>query len=246
MSRRIIEIKEGAFLVSDVHYSDFRTEFVDFLIEIRAGRLRPTQIILMGDIFDALFGQIPYTHHVNRTVVNILNDLSRRIEIIYLEGNHDFNLKSIFPRIKLFSIEKQPVECSYKEKKIYLAHGDFGNSITYKIYTKIIRSSLVLHILSFLDFVTNHAIVKRLDNYLSQKNDCRQIKNFEDVVHLHLFGRYECDYFIEGHFHQNRKVFFENFEYINLGAFACNQRYFTVKSIQDKELLEENMFSKEI
>ena len=246
MSPRKIEIKEGAFIISDAHCSDFRPALIDFLIDIRAGRLRPTQIILMGDIFDALFGEIPYTHHVNRTVINILNDLSLRVEIIYLEGNHDFNLKSIFPRIKIFPIEKQPVECTYKEKKVYLAHGDFGNSISYKLYTKIIRSSVVLHLLSFLDFVSKHAIVKRLDNYLSQKNDCRRIENFEEIVHLHLFGRYECDYFIEGHFHQGSKVYFEDFEYINLGAFACNQRYFTVKSIEDKELLEENMFSKEI
>jgi UDP-2,3-diacylglucosamine hydrolase len=246
MSPRKIEIKEGAFIISDAHYSDLRPELIDFLIDIRAGRLRTSQIILMGDIFDALFGEIPYTHQVNRTVINILNDLSYRMEIIYLEGNHDFNLKSIFPRIKLFPIEKQPLECSYKDKKIYLAHGDFGNSISYKIYTKVIRSSVVLYILSFFDFVSKHAIVKKLDNYLSQKNDCRRIQNFEEVVHLHLFGRYECDYFIEGHFHQGSKVFFEDFEYINLGAFACNQRYFTVKSIEDKELLEENMFSKEI
>jgi UDP-2,3-diacylglucosamine hydrolase len=31
-----------------------------------------------------------------------------------------------------------------------------------------------------------------------------------------------------------------------LGAFACNQRYFIVKSTQDIEFLEENIFSKGI
>jgi len=246
MSRRKIEIKEGAYIISDAHYSDLRPELLDFFLEIRAGRLKPSQIILMGDIFDALFGQIPYTHHVNYIPINILNEISRKVEIIYLEGNHDFNLKSLFPKIKVFPIEKQPLECKYEDKTVYLAHGDFGNSLSYQIYTKIIRSSITLYILSFLDFLAGHLIVKKLDSYLSKKNDCRKIQNFQEIIHLHLFGRYECDYFIEGHFHQNKKVYFEEFEYFNLGAFACNQRYFVVKSVKDKELLEESRFSKEI
>ena len=34
-------------------------------------------------------------------------------------------------------------------------------------------------------------------------------------------------------------VVFDKFRYINLGVFACNQRYFTVKSSKELELIEE-------
>ena len=61
-----------------------------------------------------------------------------------------------------------------------------------------------------------------------------------------LANRVTCDYFIEGHYHQNKSIKFENFRYINLGAFACNQRYFIVESLEDKELLEEKIFSRGI
>ena len=61
-----------------------------------------------------------------------------------------------------------------------------------------------------------------------------------------LGAKYSCDYFVEGHFHQNKTIEIDDFIYINLGAFACNQRYFVVKSSQNRELFEEKNFSKGI
>jgi UDP-2,3-diacylglucosamine hydrolase len=246
MSHNAIQIKEGAFIVSDAHYSELRPEFLEFIINIRFKKLQPTQLIFMGDIFDTLFGQIPYTHAINEELITLLNEISLEIELIYLEGNHDFNLASIFPHAKVFSIAQQPLECSYKEKKVYLAHGDFASDFGYRLYTSVIRNPLTLYILGFLDFISSHAIIKKLDDYLSKKDDCKEFVGFEDFVSKRLLDKYECDYFIEGHFHQNKQIKYNNFVYINLGVFACNQRYFIVKSSKDKALLEENMFSKEI
>ena len=65
------------------------------------------------------------------------------------------------------------------------------------------------------------------------------MKTFEEFIFKRVKSKYVCDYFIEGHFHQNRVVVFDKFRYINLGVFACNQRYFTVKSSKVLELMEE-------
>jgi len=54
-------LKEGAFIVSDAHYSHLRPELLPFLQDIQNKILKPTQLILMGDIFDALFGGVAYT-----------------------------------------------------------------------------------------------------------------------------------------------------------------------------------------
>jgi UDP-2,3-diacylglucosamine hydrolase len=237
-----IELKEGAFIIADAHYSHLRPKLLAFIKDIYLKKFQPTQLILMGDIFDALFGLVPYTSKINQEIIELLNKISLEIELIYLEGNHDFNLKNIFPHAKVFPISKQPVACGFNGKKLYFAHGDLNGAPIYQIYTSIIRNKIVLSILSIIDLLSNHAILRKLDNYLAKKDDCNKFRGFEKFIFNRLDGKFKCDYFIEGHFHQNKMVTFENFTYINLGAFACNQRFFIVKSNEDVELLQESSY----
>ena len=243
MSLSPINIKEGAFLVSDAHFSESRPQLLDFLKSIQTNELQPTQLIFMGDIFDALFGEVPRTHFVNQEIIEIINNISLKIEVIYLEGNHDFNLNKVFPNSKVFSIQKQPLLCEYEGKKVYLAHGDFVGTDLYKIYTALIRSHIVLFMLNIINKVFNNIILNKLDDYLSKKDDCTNINNFESIIKNRLDNRFNCEYFIEGHFHQNKFIKFDKFNYFNLAAFACNQRYFIVKSANE-ELFVEKQFSK--
>lgn len=237
----MLEIKEGAFLISDAHYSHKRPELLNFLKDIQNKKLNPTQLILMGDIFDLLFNGVDRTIKKNQELVKILNDISEEIELIYLEGNHDFNLKNIFKKANVFKISQQPVECSINGKKAYLAHGDFSAPLGYKIYTSIIRNSIVLFVLNIINAVFNNIILNKLDLYLDKKDDCKEIKNFEEIIKKRLEDNFECEYFIEGHFHQNKHFKLKNFYYFNLGAFACNQRFFIVR-FANKELLQCNKY----
>lgn len=239
-----IEIKEGAFFVADAHYSKSRPLFLDFLKDIASKKLEPSQLILMGDIFDALFGQLPYTHTVNKEAVELLNLISKEIEVIYLEGNHDFNLKDIFPHAKVFPIAAQPVECSLKDKKVLIAHGDIESPMIYRIYAKTIRNPFVLYLLRFFDSISSHAIYDSLERYLQKKEDCKEFVGLQEFMSKRLGGKYECDFFVEGHFHQNKTLELRDFAYINLGAFACNQRYFIVEFGKSIQFLNEKNFSK--
>ncbi|MDA3907680.1 MAG: metallophosphoesterase [Sulfurimonas sp.] len=237
-------LKKGAFVVSDAHYSRIRPELLDFLNAIHTKKLKPTQLILMGDIFDTLFGNVPYTQEVNFEAIKILNEISQEIEVIYLEGNHDFNLKNVFPNVKVFGIKQQPVSVTYKDKTILLAHGDIESPLLYNVYTMVVRNPVVISILNVLDLIFDHPIINRLDDYLSKKDDCKEFRGFREFIQSRLENKYTCNYFVEGHFHQNKTLKFEDYTYINLAAFACNQRYFIVESSQDVEFLEENIFSK--
>ena len=240
------EIKNGAFVVADAHYSHNRPEFLEFLKSIALKELNPSQLILMGDIFDALFGEIPYTHKKNQEAIKLLNEISLIVEVIYLEGNHDFNLKKIFPHVKIFPISSQPVVCRFENKTVLLAHGDIESDLGYKIYSSVIRNPSVLSILKVIDSLSGHSILKCLDLYLDKKDDCKEFIGLQKFMSNRLDEKYKCDYFVEGHFHQNNIIKIKNFIYFNLGAFACNQRYFIVKSTQDIEFLEEKIFSKGI
>lgn len=237
-------LKEGAFVLTDAHYSkDTRAVLLDFFSQILEKRLQPTQIILLGDIFDALFGSIVVTEEKNRSLIEVLNKISKEIEIIYFEGNHDFNLKKVFPNIAIIPLKYQPLKLNFNQKVVYFSHGDFSGDFGYKIYTRIIRNGMLLQILNFIDHLGSHFILKKLYQYLSYKKNCTKIQNFSQIIFKRNLEKYHCDYFVDGHFHQHKKIEFNKFIYINLDAFACNQRYFIVKSSNDKELFEEKIFS---
>ena len=227
MSRNPLKLLEGAIFLSDAHYSFKHKELMEVLKALRSQNIQAPQLILMGDIFDLLFGGIPYTVERNREAVDLINTLSDNIEIIYLEGNHDFNLSPIFPGVRVFSIKEQPVACEYKGRSVALAHGDFNGPLGYRLYTAIIRRPSLLRVLSLLDTIGGHFIIKALDKKLARKNDCYKIASFESFVTGHLsqldLGRYTL--FIEGHHHQDHAFVIDGCSYINLPALACGFGY---------------------
>ena len=232
-------LQEGALLLGDAHYSHLRPQLLQLIEDIASKKLQIPQLILMGDILDALFGDVSFTLQENRTIVKFIQKISQEIEVIYLEGNHDFNLKNIFKDARVFSIQEQPVIAEYAGKTIALAHGDFDGVFSYRLYSRIIRNGLILKLLSAIDTKIGNKIIAKLDIYLGKKEDCKEFLGFKEYLEKRHLEKYKCNYFIEGHYHQNKSYTFETFKYINLAAFACNQRYFIVKSLQDRVLLEE-------
>ena len=238
---------KGAILIADAHCAPWRTSFIDFLHALETGEIVAPQLILMGDIFDMLYGPITRTYSYNTEGVESLNRLSQKMEIIYLEGNHDFLLEDIFPHLHVVRRENQPVVLDYEGQKVALSHGDSAMGIGYEIYTALIRSPQVLGFLRLIDSVGKGFIVSWLEQQMKRKSHCRTIEHFETLIEKRLtsFEGKKIDILIEGHFHQNRTFDFPQFHYINIGAFACNERYFIVQSIQNKPVVYEAVFRKE-
>lgn len=227
MSRKPCRLLEGAIILGDAHYSFKHREFLDFLQAIRSQKIQTPQLILMGDLFDLLFGGIDKTVERNREVVDLINTLSDNIEIIYLEGNHDFNLGEIFPGVKLFPIEQQPVACEYRGKPVALAHGDFDGPLGYRLYTAVIRNPFVLRSLSVINGLGRQFILNGLDAKLARKDDCQEMYTFEKYVRAHLRKEDLKAYtlFVEGHHHQDTSFDIDGCRYVNLPAFACGAGY---------------------
>jgi len=245
MSHKQFQILEGACIISDAHYSHLRPELLQLIHNIYTKKLAVSQLILMGDICDALFGGVVYTYEQNRELIDLINAISQEIEVVYFEGNHDFNIKKLFPYSTVVPIKQQPLECFFEEQKIFLAHGDFDGGRLYLLYTSLIRSQFLVFILTLFDSLCGHCILKKIDAYLSKKDDCKEFVNFKEYIAKRALQKYGGDVFIEGHYHQNCSFSFENYNYSNLPAFACNQRYIIVKSTKNKELLMEENFLKE-
>jgi len=240
-------LHEGAILVADSHYAPWRTSFIDFLSALERDDIQTPQLILMGDNFDLLFGPVTQTLRLNQDAIDLLNRLSLKMSILYLEGNHDFQLSSVFPNIRVIDRAHQPLILNHNGSHIALLHGDIDVPFGYKIYTAVIRNRVVLKGLNFLNEKFGGFIINTLIEQMKRKNHCQKIENFEAIAQRHVGAEWTfgCDTVIEGHYHQNRTFDQNSFTYWNLGAFACNERVYSVKSSQNQTILEEMIFHKE-
>jgi hypothetical protein len=58
----------------DAHYSAQRPQLIKLFQAIQNREIKTTQIILMGDIFDLLFGSISITYRRNKNLIDILEN----------------------------------------------------------------------------------------------------------------------------------------------------------------------------
>jgi UDP-2,3-diacylglucosamine hydrolase len=222
-----LNIDKSAIFIADSHFNKNRPQLQEFLIDIKTKKITTKQLFLMGDIFDFLSDDIRYFKDINKETINIINELSNTIDIIYLEGNHDFNLFDTFPKLLIIPRHNQPLICKYNNQTISLAHGDIFMPTAYNIYTNFIRSKATGLIANILDI--NNIIFKSLNNWLLKKDICGTIDDFNSFAKNRI-KKYEAlniDIIIEGHFHQDKR--YKN--YINLPSLVCNGRYFKISEL---------------
>ena len=219
----IPELKESALFIADAHYPHHGDTLLKLLQNIQNENIKTSQLFLMGDIFDLLFGHNEYIQNFSKEVIALLQELSKNLEIIYLEGNHDFCLKEVFPNIKVYPREKQPIHFKLHTQDIYLSHGDkYETGFGYNLYSKLLRNKYLLKILRpFEQQIINHRMSK-----LKSKKICGDFKGYQkrfDAIRSH----YPKDaLIIEGHFHQS--LVHEN--YVSLPSLACQDKVGIVKN----------------
>ncbi len=236
------KILEGALFISDSHDNEKRDGFYRFLVKIERNKIKCPQLFLMGDMFDLLIGEIVYTKKRYQKTINLINKLSKKIDIIYFEGNHDFNLKKIFPQVRVIPIKEQPSSWHFKDRTILLSHGDIFEDDAYLHYTKFIRNRYILTLLNLLDLILGHTISKSILTKQKNKFLCKKdrffYENIKQKIQKYDIGISKIDFVCEGHHHQNREFAFESFKYKNFSSFACDKSYYKI-SFTDKIVFKE-------
>ncbi len=218
----MIEIQEQALFIADSHYPHHGKTFLRLLKQLQKGEIQTSQLFLMGDNFDLLFGYNDYIKTFANEAIGLLQTLSRQMEIYYFEGNHDFCLQRLFPDIKVYSREEQPVTFRLDEKKVAISHGDkYATGFGYDLYCKLLRNRFTLRLLKPCE----KAIIDHRMRKLSEKNICHTFQGFETKVEA-ILGHYDSvDLVIEGHYHQSQKIG----KYISLPSLACQGKVALVK-----------------
>ena len=221
-------IKDDAIFIADSHYNKHRISLEVLLNKILNNEIETSQIFLMGDMFDFLSYEIKYFLKINQNIITLINKLSKKKEIIYFEGNHDFDIKKIFFNIKVINRKEQYTLYKYNNQKVYLAHGDIYSSLSYDIFTSILRNKSFLKFLNMIDI--NNFISKYFENRLINKTICHDFKSFSTFAknRINKYNINKDDLIIEGHFHQGNT--YENYK--NIPSLACNNKY--IQIINDK------------
>jgi UDP-2,3-diacylglucosamine pyrophosphatase LpxH len=192
------------YILSDIHLKPKDTRkkvLADFLKKAEG------KIILLGDIFDIWIGRNEeYTTEFSE-IVNIIE--RKKDSIIYVEGNHDFNLVWLDDMGVRRARETEIILPN--RKKIFLAHGDmYSGELMHRIYRKTVLSTEKL-----FKFITNGYFTKSvnkigeiLSNLSYRKNIspstrgkrkeifANMIKNAIDIAEKNQY-----DYVIFGHCH---------------------------------------------
>lgn len=223
-----LSINQDAIFVADSHYNRKNKQFLFFLKQLDKKKIKTTQLFLMGDMMDFISAESKYFIEQNSDVIDYLNKLSNEIEIIYLEGNHDYNLKALFPNINVVKRENQPLLGKLNDKTVSISHGDNFINWKYDLFCKIIRNSIFLQFMNFIDI--NFFISKNIESALVKKNICHRIKDFKNLVEKRL-ENYNTDIVIEGHYHQGETYNIKKKKYINIPSLCCQEKYIVIKNL---------------
>ena len=221
-------ILDGAIFVADAHENPDRQEFLKLIKGFNSGDFPlPPQIFLVGDIFDYL-SITRYSQAVFSEWINELNQLGKKTHIYYFEGNHDFNLSTIFDGIKIYPLSSQPVVFKLKNRTVAVAHGDIFLGFFTQNVLKILRNLSFLKFMDFIDGLCKFRLTKAILKNQESKNLSYKIAKFKNIIAKKI-DNYNADIVIEGHYHQGCEFKINGKDYINLPCFASERSYFIVK-----------------
>ena len=118
-----------AIIISDIHLgSDVcQAEALDKFLK-KIDKLQPQRIIVNGDLFDCLnFNKLPKSHW---HILKDLRKLSKKTEVIWLNGNHDGHYEYVSNLLGLEFFQEYTFESD--DKKIICLHGDKFDSFIQK------------------------------------------------------------------------------------------------------------------
>jgi len=139
-------LKHCVFL-GDAHITpedrDFQLHFSNFLRSLDG---RADHLFILGDLFEFWFGFKGYSfQNEYGTVLDALKYLANRgMQLIYFEGNHDFNMGPVFTADLKATVYPDWHHFNVEGRRWFVTHGDLASAqgFRYGTYRKLIRNHL--------------------------------------------------------------------------------------------------------
>lgn len=237
---QIQTIKPGAIFIGDAHAGASRPQFLKFMRALCSAQSLPPQIFMMGDMFDFL-ANTTYVQRFYEEEIALINELSRKCEIFYFEGNHDFNLREIFPRAKVYPNAAQPAKFICESGgTVQIAHGDLFLPRLTQFALLSLRNRVFLKFMDLLDRALKFKISKIILKSQKGKNLYKKMPNFKDIIAPKI-DFYAANLIIEGHYHQDEILYFGEKKYINLCSFGAGSKIYEVAKSEKFTLIPKNL-----
>lgn len=214
--------------------------FISFLKTLQPG----DKLFLMGDLFDLLLDCDDVSYSYYEDVFKALEEAAQNnIELVFLEGNHDFMLGKYFKEKLKATVYKDFLGLDVDNKKIFLTHGDLSDdSIRYRFWRLVARSFIIkfLKIIlgNKLSFKIGRSFSKSSRTYNNERADA--IEKLQIVWAKTLIAE-DFDVVIMGHTHRsafcelksmNKEGSEKQGLYINTGSFTSEKTYALLKEGQ--------------
>lgn len=194
--------------IADAHLKDPDDENYRTLLRFLSTLPDDTDILfILGDLFEFWIGYPPPIFPHYAPIVEQLRLLKAKgIRIVYLEGNHDFNLGPLLTEGLQVEVYHGPTVMTIDGRRVYLCHGDQVNRTDYgyRLLRATLRSSLVKLVLPRLPVRLVARIATIMSGNSRRKHGERQLK-WDSATLLREFAaarfREGCEVVIAGHFH---------------------------------------------
>jgi UDP-2,3-diacylglucosamine pyrophosphatase LpxH len=201
-------------IVSDVHLGSAVSRAKDLLEVLQAHRFR--RLILLGDIFSDLnFKRLTREHWELLSYIRKLSNPRRRVEVIWVEGNHDNGLSEVMSHLVGVEVLEE-FDWDYGGKKYLAIHGhQFDRFLVDSQVLSDITSRLYLWIQKY-DFRQ-----QRFSRYLDKLNTSwLRMTPRVAAGALSLAANRKADYIFCGHTHFAVQCEQNGIEYFNTGCWT--------------------------
>ncbi len=227
----IIVASMKAIFLADAHLRNVQDTNYQVLLEFLNQQKDLDALFLLGDIFEFWYG---YENVVFSAYVPILETLRRLsaagTRIVFVEGNHDFNIGPYFSQELNCRIMTEPGIIEWDGLTMLLCHGD---QLKRDPFYALLRAFWRSHPLKWLSWLVSPDLVWRFGIWLSNKSDKHKADRTHHDPTPHLTeeakkqqGRIQA--LICGHYHYPLETEFQSVRIVALGDWIHQFSYLEI------------------
>jgi UDP-2,3-diacylglucosamine hydrolase len=229
---------KSILLLGDAHLRDGDPELESFLQFLRSIPDPPDTLIIVGDLFDLWIGSPAFLSDCHRRVIEQLEALQERgTQSIYVEGNRDYRLKSLYKSGPFKQVCEDGLDLTYGGRTLHIVHGDRINRSDrpYRLWRRIAKGPWLLGALEWLPAKAGRSVAMRLERRIARTNRRHRIAFPETECRrfaLEQRGR-GADTLVLGHFHKEMRLTFDDgakkIEVYVLGSWREDRRFLRIR-----------------
>jgi UDP-2,3-diacylglucosamine pyrophosphatase LpxH len=220
-------MKYKSIFISDIHLGTRFSKAKNLLNFLKHNECE--HLFLVGDIIDGwvIKRKLIWPQEHSDVIQKILKKARKGTKVTFITGNHDEFLRPFVPLLlgNTITITNELEYDALNNKKYYITHGDFFDSITMtKKWLAILGDygyDILLHLNVVLNFFRKNIGIKKywsLSKYVKDnvKSSVSFINDFEKVLSNHARNK-GYDGIICGHIHKAEIRVIDEIEYLNCG-----------------------------